>query len=389
MTWWCYGRRQICPQLFGYSAWNHAGFLGRPSQKTSPWKLRGAVVSRARFRIFGVPSNYRHDDGVEKRLWRPSARASPFMLCSASLRRRSADSEIRPDRALPQTASGQLVPLVTICLGGECRWLSSLPFTTKWWKGPGRLRWPPCRRFGVSGEYHHKKKAVQRTSEWETLGCRVAGTLGVMAPSPWRHQRPPRAHWVVLRCNSTQPQRVSDRREASCAFSHLWSAIYPNARPQKPTLEIVMDLLVVICLLPLLRFNMRHRVSPLIIATDTSESCFGVVRSSTLTLAGSDELSLRPLSTATACDQLVHHRAQRRDRRPPTISRAFGSSARCVCGFRRRSILLPGARDGVAHHSLAPASRRRAIQPHCSTRSIRISRHKMADWRDHPSAWAV
>ena len=190
MTWWCYGRRQICPQLFGYSAWNHAGFLGRPSQKTSPWKLRGAVVSRARFRIFGVPSNYRHDDGVEKRLWRPSARASPFMLCSASLRRRSADSEIRPDRALPQTASGQLVPLVTICLGGECRWLSSLPFTTKWWKGPGRLRWPPCRRFGVSGEYHHKKKAVQRTSEWETLGCRVAGTLGVMAPSPWRHQRP-------------------------------------------------------------------------------------------------------------------------------------------------------------------------------------------------------
>ena len=28
------------------------------------------------------------------------------------------DSEIRPDRALPQTASGQLGPLVTICLGG-------------------------------------------------------------------------------------------------------------------------------------------------------------------------------------------------------------------------------------------------------------------------------
>ena len=227
----------------------------------------------------------------------------------------------------------------------ECRWLSSLPFTSKSWKGPGRPRWPPCTRFGVSGEYHHKKKAVHRTSEWETLGCRVAGTLGVMARPPWRHQRPPGlTGWF---CDATLrsfkefqilagrwSRCFQFRREAPCAFSHLWSAIYPNARPQKPTLEIVLDLLVVICLLPLLRFNVRHRVSPLIIATNTSESGFGVVRSSTLTLAGSDELSLRALSTATACDQLVHHRAQR-DRRPPTISRAFGSSARCVCGFRR------------------------------------------------------
>ena len=49
---------------------------------------------------------------------------------------------------------------------------------------------------------------------------------------------------------------------------------------------------------------LRYRVSPLVIATDASESGFGVVRSSTLTLRGSDELSLRALSTATACDQL-------------------------------------------------------------------------------------
>ena len=66
--------------------------LARPG-KTSPWKLRGAVVSRARFRIFGVPSSYRHHDGVEMRLWRPAARASPFVLCSAFHRRRSANRQ--------------------------------------------------------------------------------------------------------------------------------------------------------------------------------------------------------------------------------------------------------------------------------------------------------
>ena len=48
---------------------------------------------------------------------------------------------------------------------------------------------------------------------------------------------------------------------------------------------------------------MRYRVSPSAIATDASESGFGVVRSSTPTLEGSDELSLRALSTAVACDQ--------------------------------------------------------------------------------------
>ena len=58
-----------------------------------------------------------------------------------------------------------------------------------------------------------------------------------------------------------------------------------------------------ICLLPLLRCHMRYRVSPSAIATDAAESGFGVVRSSTPTLEGSDELSLRALSTAVACDQ--------------------------------------------------------------------------------------
>ena len=58
--------------------------------KTSPLKLRSAVVSRARFRISGAYGSYRHDDGVVNCLWRPATRASPFMLGSALRRRRSA-----------------------------------------------------------------------------------------------------------------------------------------------------------------------------------------------------------------------------------------------------------------------------------------------------------
>ena len=81
------------------------------------------------------------------------------------------------------------------------------------------------------------------------------------------------------------------RRAASCAFAHLWSAIYPSARPQQATLEIALDLLVANCLTLLLRCHLRSHVSPLVIATDASES-------------GLDELSLRALSSAVACHQL-------------------------------------------------------------------------------------
>ena len=139
-----------------------------------------------------------------------------------------------------------------------------------------------------------------------------------------------------------------------------------------------MDLLVGICLLPLLRFHMRYRVSPQVIATDASETGFGVVRSSTLTLEGSDELSLRALSTAAACDQLgiielnagigVLRRAVELLERVPGVYAASKDDPACC----------PSARNGVAHQ--APAGRRRAVQPHCPTRSICISRHNMADW---------
>ena len=161
----------------------------------------------------------------------------------------------------------------------ECRWLNSLQFTNKPWKD-------------------HVARGGRSAGNLESIGHPIARKEGC----------PPHRRMGSLKEFQILAGRWSRcfqfRREASCAFSHLWSAIYTSARPQKPTLEIAMDLSVGICLLPLLRFHMRYRVSPQVIATDASETGFGVVGSSTLTLEGSDELSLPALSTAAACDQL-------------------------------------------------------------------------------------
>ena len=195
----------------------------------------------------------------------------------------------------------------------ECRLPSSLQFTSKPWWAPCRPRWPLCRRFGVRIP-SQAKEAFHRTDEWETLGCRVAGALGVLAPprgvisellglAGWFCDANPRSVKEFQILAGRWSRCFQFRREASCAFAHLWSAIHTSARPQQPTLVIVLDLLMAICVLPLLRCHMRYRVSPSAIATDASESGFGVVRSSTPTLEGSDELSLRALSTAVACDQ--------------------------------------------------------------------------------------
>ena len=92
------------------------------------------------------------------------------------------NSEGRRDRALPQTASGQLGPLVTIYLDGVS--LDELSGVHQ--QAVEGTRSPEvaalqeiCSRRGVPSQ---EKKAVYRTDEWRTLGCRVAGTLGVLAP---------------------------------------------------------------------------------------------------------------------------------------------------------------------------------------------------------------
>ena len=87
-----------------------------------------------------------------------------------------------------------------------------------------------------------EKKAVHRTDERETKGCRVAGTLGVLAPS-----RCVISELLGLTgwfCDATprSSKSLADGRGAFSsgeklpAHSHnWWSATHRSARPQKPT----------------------------------------------------------------------------------------------------------------------------------------------------------
>ena len=136
--------------------------------------------------------------------------------------------------------------------------------------------------------------------------------------------------------------------------------IYPSARPQKLALEIVTDLLVAICLLPLLHCHMRHRVSPIIIATNAPESGFGVVRSSTLTLI---ELNAGIGGLQRAVELLE---------RVPGVYPASEDDPAC---YRVLETAWPS--------SPAPAGRRRAVHSHCPIRSVRITHHFLADWGNH------
>ena len=183
------------------------------------------------------------------------------------------DSEVRRDRALP--ASGQLGPLVTIYLHG----MSLAELSAVHQQAVEGTRSPEVAALEeVWSEWRipsQEKKAVYRTDEWETLGCRVAGTLGVLARSSWRHQRTPWAHWVVLRCNSPQPQRVPDPG---------WQMVAVLSVPARSFLRF---LTLVVRHLPQCtpteaasgncNGSVRYRVSPLVIPTDASESGFGVV----------------------------------------------------------------------------------------------------------------
>ena len=138
-----------------------------------------------------------------------------------------------------------------------------------------------------------EKKTLQRTDEWETSGCRVTGTLGALAPprgvisellgvTVWFCDAIPRS---LKRSSDSGWQMVTTLPISTKSFPRILTVVarhLPSARPT--TLRNVVDLLMAMCLLPLLRF--------------------GVVRTSTLTLEGRNGLSLRALSTADAADQL-------------------------------------------------------------------------------------
>ena len=155
-----------------------------------------------------------------------------------------------------------------------------------------------------------EKKAVHRTDEWDTLGCRVAGTLGVSAlPRGVISELLGLTGWF---CDPAVSKSFrswrADGRDASNSGEKLpaHSCICgpPSSPPvqQKPTLEIVMDLLVAICV------SCRSHASTCATASALSSSPRTRQK---VASASSDPprsrlqaVTLRALSTAAACDQL-------------------------------------------------------------------------------------
>ena len=148
-----------------------------------------------------------------------------------------------------------------------------------------------------------ERKAVHRTDEWKTLSCRVVGTLGVLAPPSWRDQRTPGAHLVVLRCNSPQPQSVPDpgwqmKLPARC---HICGSPSTPVHPTKADSGYCHG-------------SVGGHLSPAAVALPHAlprQPCghrhgrvIKWLRRRPIMIEGSDELSLRALSTTVACDML-------------------------------------------------------------------------------------
>ena len=232
----------MCPQPFGYSAWSQAGFQALakpvPGGFAAQWCPEFASESLVYPAVTAMMMGWKSACGVLQHARR--------RLCFARTPAGAglpADSEIRRDRALPQTASGQLGSLVTIYLGG----VSLAELSAVHQQAVGGTMSPEvaaCRKFGVNGASHRKKRRLSTAHEWETSGWRVAGTLGLALPRGVISEQS-----LGSLCGSAMQPAASksfrswmtDGRDAfnfdekqSCAFLHLWSGIYPSARPHKP-----------------------------------------------------------------------------------------------------------------------------------------------------------
>ena len=81
------------------------------------------------------------------------------------------------------------------------------------------------------------------------------------------------------------------RKEVSSLFFHYWEWLHSQgtvSRGKAITVprEVLEDLFLALCHLPLMLFDLRLRTSPLVMASDASSTGFGVCRTSSLEPSG-------------------------------------------------------------------------------------------------------
>ena len=179
-----------------------------------------------------------------------------------------------------------------------CIWTgSAMPSSSLGTSSVGKRR--QCMKLGTAGVSHLKqKKATVNDLELETLGCRIDGNAGVIAPprsvvsrliglTAWFARNPSQRRQTAEILGGSWVRCFQFRKEVSSLFIHYREWLHSQAavsRGKTITVprEVLQDLLPALCHLPLILFNLRLRTSPLVVASDASSTGFGVCRTSSL-----------------------------------------------------------------------------------------------------------
>ncbi len=149
-------------------------------------------------------------------------------------------------------------------------------------------------RWGIP--YAEDKRAVRQT-KGATLGGKIDGVLGVIAPSAERQVKllGMTLHMLTLPHWSSHDLAVLGgswvfaaqfRRPVLSLLHELWQGTCGKLSPSLRPGRIGPELLQLMCLLPLIRIDLRARCSRLVSASDASESGGGVCISEKLSVMG-------------------------------------------------------------------------------------------------------
>ena len=168
------------------------------------------------------------------------------------------------------------------------------------------------------GVPRQEAKELTRVTEVEALGCRIDGIKGLIMPprsvlanllglTAWLAEGPPRSEKALQIVAGRWVRCFQFRREASCLFRDVWEWMHPEERRrsgQRLPPGVVDDFVLAMAVAPLLVFDLRARVSPLVVASDASEQGMGVCRTSSLTGEGLRALDARRSAGAGGGDKV-------------------------------------------------------------------------------------
>ena len=210
--------------------------------------------------------------------------------------------EVRRDAPIPRSERPQDASFYSVYLDGfshaELKHRNQLSNPEKW-SGEAEAVHEAWHRWGVTSQ---TDTAIINQLELETLGCRIDGNAGVISPprsvvsrliglTAWFARDPSQRRQTAEILGGRWVRCFQFRKEVSSLFLHFWEWLHSQgtvSRGKAITVprEVLEDLLLALCHLPLMLFDLRLRTSPLVVTSDASSTGFGVCRTSTLEPSG-------------------------------------------------------------------------------------------------------